>query len=988
MTKKTCTYLSIAFLCALGSPAIAGTPAEDAAKALREGNNRFVSGKPERRNTGMDRVKDTGANGQKPIVTILGCSDARVPLEQIFDLGIGDIFTVRVAGNVSDTDEIGSAEYGTGHLNTPLMLVLGHTKCGAVTAVVTGAQVHGSIPGLIDNIIPAVESAKKKNPGVTGKDLVPFAVEENVFQSIRGTLTRSETIRSLVKEGKLQVVGGIYDIDTGKVAWLGQHPEQSALLSAPVVASAERSTGHGSGTTSAQSENTNSASASDSKVASTGTFAAADTKPDQRAPYGAKAGKAVVEEDVKEPLPTSSLFTTIFGVTAGLSLLLTMAVAFALSRTTNADGSAARAMTIGTKLAGGFGLMVTGMLLLATISSRSGNTVSDSAAANEHLSKQYSLVASIESEMLAIRLQANRFLLTNNEAELAKYSDSAAAFASRLDSAKQTIKNPERVKLVEKIGSDIDQYAQTFSEVVRGIDERNAIIDQQMGPAAGRASELLSEISKTGHADRDAKVGIAAATTNNRLQLARLAFFKFVRTGDVKFETEAKAHATAVKEELAVLETNVNNPTRKAWLKEATQAITLWVTKMDHAADLQEKRNTLVKNGLDKIGPQIAAATNELQTSLSRTKTELAAKAETATRTAATIVTIVAFLSAGLGVCMSMIIIRGVTGPLSRVVTALKSVAAGDLTAPLMKMTSRDEVGILGHATDAMSEMLKKMVGEIKGTSSQVAAAATEVAASAEELSQTVRSQEQAATQVASAVTELSASITEVANKSSDSATSARDSMKQAAAGGDLVQQTVTQLGQINDRFSEVGSVVSTLEQQGQEVGRIVQVIQDIADQTNLLALNAAIEAARAGEHGRGFAVVADEVRKLAERTTQATGEVASTIGGMQQGTVKAAEAMKVGRQTVEEGARMGGQAGDAVGVIVKAQKAAEQMAASIAAATQQQASATEEISRTIEQMTAANSQSAGAASQASQAANSLSQQAEVLKRSMERYKV
>lgn len=199
--------------------------------ALRNGNARFVAGECTHPNTGFNRIKDTGTHGQQPAVTIMGCSDSRVPIELVFDQGIGDVFTIRVAGNVSDTDEIGSIEYGVGHLNTPLMVVLGHTKCGAVTAVATGAQVHGSIPGLVDNIIPAVQAAREAHPNLSAQELVPFAVEENVMLSIRDLLTNSEEVRSRVADGRTQVVGAVYDIDTGKVKWLGQHPQQAVLIS-------------------------------------------------------------------------------------------------------------------------------------------------------------------------------------------------------------------------------------------------------------------------------------------------------------------------------------------------------------------------------------------------------------------------------------------------------------------------------------------------------------------------------------------------------------------------------------------------------------------------------------------------------------------------------------------------------------------------------------------------------------------------------------
>ena len=139
-------------------------------------------------------------------------------------------FTVRVAGNVADTDEIATLEYGVGHLHTPLLVVLGHEKCGAVTAVATEAELEGSLPELLDNIEPAMAEARRLHPGLTGESLVPFVVRANVMQAIKDLLTRSPVARELVAGREVAIVGAIYDLASGKVNWLGPHPEEATLV--------------------------------------------------------------------------------------------------------------------------------------------------------------------------------------------------------------------------------------------------------------------------------------------------------------------------------------------------------------------------------------------------------------------------------------------------------------------------------------------------------------------------------------------------------------------------------------------------------------------------------------------------------------------------------------------------------------------------------------------------------------------------------------
>ena len=234
--KKVCWVLVMVSLVAW-SPALLrasgegpGISSDQALSQLKEGNERFVGGAAKHPNQNAERRKETATKGQKPIATILSCSDSRVPVEILFDSGIGDLFIVRVAGNVADVDEIGSIEYGVDHLGTPILLVLGHTRCGAVTAVVENAQVHGSIPELVANIEPAVARVKSANPNM-GKDaMINEAIQENAWQSIEDVFVKSEAVRKRVREGNLKVIAAIYDIESGKVTWMGPHPKEKAMV--------------------------------------------------------------------------------------------------------------------------------------------------------------------------------------------------------------------------------------------------------------------------------------------------------------------------------------------------------------------------------------------------------------------------------------------------------------------------------------------------------------------------------------------------------------------------------------------------------------------------------------------------------------------------------------------------------------------------------------------------------------------------------------
>lgn len=232
--RKTIACVSAAVM-AVGLVApCSGKPGPDEALTLlKEGNQRFVDGKATFGHADKARreLAAKSNQGDFAIATVVSCSDSRVPPEYLFDTGIMDLFVVRIAGNVCDTDEIGSVEYGVRHVKTPVLLVMGHSQCGAVTAVAKASLGEGhalekNIPPLVDNIGPAVERVRKAFPQVTAENLVTRAIEENVWQGVKDLLTRSAAVRESVREGKVKLVAGIYELESGRVRWLS--PERMA----------------------------------------------------------------------------------------------------------------------------------------------------------------------------------------------------------------------------------------------------------------------------------------------------------------------------------------------------------------------------------------------------------------------------------------------------------------------------------------------------------------------------------------------------------------------------------------------------------------------------------------------------------------------------------------------------------------------------------------------------------------------------------------
>ena len=297
----------------------------------------------------------------------------------------------------------------------------------------------------------------------------------------------------------------------------------------------------------------------------------------------------------------------------------------------------------------------------------------------------------------------------------------------------------------------------------------------------------------------------------------------------------------------------------------------------------------------------------------------------------------------------------------------------GDLT-KRVPSEGNDELARMGSYFNEFIEKLQHMIKKVAHVTDKVASASVELSATAEEISKGTDTLTSRASQTAAAVEEMNATVGQVAQNSGKAASLAQDTVKTAQEGGTVVSSTISGMQQLSEAVSNSATIISDLGKSSDQIGEIVRTIEDIADQTNLLALNAAIEAARAGEQGRGFAVVADEVRKLAERTTKATKEIGDMIRQIQQDTRGAVESMQQGTQKVTAGVDLVNKTGEALSQIVRMVSESADMIRQIAVASEEQSVATQQIASDIENVAKVTKESSSGAHESAKASQDLSQ--------------
>ncbi|MGD0281401.1 MAG: methyl-accepting chemotaxis protein [Dissulfurispiraceae bacterium] len=409
---------------------------------------------------------------------------------------------------------------------------------------------------------------------------------------------------------------------------------------------------------------------------------------------------------------------------------------------------------------------------------------------------------------------------------------------------------------------------------------------------------------------------------------------------------------------LALLRSNKADEALAFLNKETRPAVHKWIVAVDKLSDYQNERN---KKRYDEFEKRYNM-TN-------------------------TLMGIFGTLSIVAAVLIAVFLTRSIVTPLKETVKLSIALASGDLTAHA-ESKSRDETGQLLDAMGRMAAKLHNVVADVKTSADSVAAASNQLSAKSDQMSRGVAEQSGRASQIAAASAEMSQTVIDVAKNASNIASSSTETASIAKKGEEIVGISVQEVREIASTVAQSSQLITSLGERSKQIGAIINVIKDIADQTNLLALNAAIEAARAGEQGRGFAVVADEVRKLAERTAKATSEIGQMIGAIQNEVSQAVASMGEATGKVDSGVRDVTSAGEALHRIVKSVEGLQSMVQQVASATEQMSTVSETVSSDVETVAKVANETSASSHEIADSASDLARLASNLKNLVAQFKV
>ena len=506
-----------------------------------------------------------------------------------------------------------------------------------------------------------------------------------------------------------------------------------------------------------------------------------------------------------------------------------------------------------------------------------------------------------------------------------------------LKTARGMVSGADDIKLLDTQIQAASDYRRAFDDMTKAIQTREAS-RTNLGATADAAVDVVKKIEEALIQHDNILQFNSAVDVSKQIQQARFQVRGYTFSGNPDFEKNATA---AIDEAIVGVNTLAGDVSSQyiPQLQKANLALKGYRAAVGQYRDAQQvSRQALEK--MTGLGQQLLDVSDQLNISQNAKRDADSSQAQSTLG----IATIVALI---LGVLAAWVITRQITVPLGQTLVAVERVASGDLTHNL-SVDRRDELGQLQGSIQRMTVELRQLISGIGEGVTQIASAAEELSAVTEQTSAGVNSQKVETDQVATAMHEMTATVQEVARNAEEASEAAVAADLQAREGDKVVNEAIAQIERLATEVGHSTEAMAELKRESDKIGSVLDVIKSVAQQTNLLALNAAIEAARAGEAGRGFAVVADEVRSLAQRTQKSTEEIEELISGLQNGTRQVATIMDNSRELTVSSVELTRRAGTSLESITRTVSAIQSMNQQIAAAAEEQSATAEEINRSV----------------------------------------
>ncbi|QXG33278.1 methyl-accepting chemotaxis protein [Pseudomonas viridiflava] len=586
--------------------------------------------------------------------------------------------------------------------------------------------------------------------------------------------------------------------------------------------------------------------------------------------------------------------------------------------------------SVSLKLAIGFGLVLLMTLMISTTAWFSTDALIDRG-------DRVTAIAEINELTLQLRVNRMRYEALYNAETATDVRATLDQLDAALQSARNLLRSPENIQLIDGQIQAAREYRQSFDDMTKAIGVREGS-RSQMGDNADKAVEQANKIEAALLKEDNILAFNGIVGVSKLIQQARFQVRGYTYSGKPEFEKNANQAIDDAVTGINTLAGDVSSEFAPT-LQQAIAGLKGYRAAVGVYRDSQAASKAALEK-MTALGVKMLATSSDM---IDRQNKSRDAESDHAVMMiiAATVLALL------LSVLAAWIITRQITTPLQETLEVVERVAAGDLSRNL-NVNRKDELGKLQSTIQRMTVSLRELVGGIRDGVTQIASAAEELSAVTEQTSAGVNNQKVETDQVATAMHEMTATVQEVARNAEEASEAAVAADQQAREGERVVNEAIAQIERLASAVGNSSEAMGALKQESEKIGSVLDVIKSVAQQTNLLALNAAIEAARAGEAGRGFAVVADEVRSLAQRTQKSTEEIEALIVSLQSGTQQAASVMDSSRELSASSVDLTRRAGGSLENITKTVSAIQSMNQQIAAAAEQQSATAEEINRSI----------------------------------------